>query len=77
MIDQVYISTAGVVTMAKDNEHSQVSHYISPFLGPFDTSYSDNSAIYFEISDEKFIVEWRNVFLRAASRTENIGPFQF
>ena len=77
MIDQVYISTAGVVTMAEDNDHSQVSHYISPFLGHFDTSYSDNSAIYFEISDKKFIVEWRNVFLRAASRTGNIGPFQF
>ena len=76
-VSQVHISTAGVISMVADYHDSTVSHYISPFLGHFNPNYSADSAIYFESRNQKFIVEWRNVFLRAATKADNIGPFQF
>ena len=74
-ISQVHLSTAGVMSMVADFHDSPVLHYITPFNGSFNPSHSNDSAIYLEIINETFIVEWRNVFLRVA--TGHLGPYQF
>ena len=68
-ISEIYVSTAGAMSMDADN--------IVPYIGSFNPGHSNESAIHFETRDDKFIVEWRNMFLRAAPPTGHIGPFHF
>ena len=68
-INEIHVSTAGVMSMGSDN--------IVPYIGGFNPGHSNDSAIHIETRDDMFIVEWRNMFLRAAPPTDHIGPFQF
>lgn len=72
---RIYLSTAGMLSMSPSDEDSlPVSHYIAPFYGNFNPSFSKDSAIFFESKGNRFAVEWRNVYLR---NNTDIGPFNF
>lgn len=73
-IKRIYLSTAGILSMSPFDDDLPVTHYIAPFYGAFDLRLGDDSAIYFESRAERFIAEWRNVYLH--NFTE-LGSFNF
>ena len=74
-ISHIFISRAGLVSMSPVPEDNRPVDFMAPFFVKV-TSYT--SAVFFDTKEDKFIIEWRDVYIRELSEDSVTGgPCQF
>ncbi|XP_062577377.1 plexin domain-containing protein 1-like [Saccostrea cucullata] len=74
-VTKIYIANSGFLSMAQfPHQYLTATQYIAPLMANFDPTISEGSNIFYKDFGDRFVVEWKNLYLQDKNDTT---PFHF
>ena len=76
-VRSIYVTTGGFLSVYPlFHSYIHYIHYIAPLMANFNLKQNNNSAVYYGVGKDKFIVQWDNVQLNQSDSVNDTFTFQ-